>query len=384
MVLIASSKQKKILFAGVGIALLLAIGGVVVMLSARNASPSGLVTYVVARTSSGIDAHLGGHPIDSGYEPQMLMDTYPGFVSGDFDGVQATQGRYFIDVNGTLAFSSTAGNTVSTAGRGLTNDGIMHVLQNAAARLSLPLASEKDVDALLARLGVSASGDISNIPVSAAKVPEGWYSHQSAGYDGGETILTKTKDLPKADPNNYGYGEHIAIVERDIGISPEEYVKWPWPTDAPGIHYAAWGTLFGRKMFSTGFTDANDGSKQQSMYLFGDGHVIMVNLYPDKQENRAAFQQVVNYYAQTLPMIPRTETFQACKTVNLPPGQEYDIMGDPETGYVTVGYWPNSEPGMGTMATYAFLNYNDDLSQCTSSVKKELERAKVSASKMTQ
>lgn len=229
----------------------------------------------------------------------------------------------------------------------------------------------------------TASSTITSIPVSTAQVPEGWYSHQSAGYDGGETILTKTKDLPKADPNNYGYGEHIAIVERDIGISPEEYVKWPWPTDAPGIHYAAWGTLFGRKMFSTGFTNANDGSKQQSIYLFGDGHVIMVNLYPDKQENRGAFQQVVNYYVQTLPMISRDETRSACKTINLPPGQEYDIMSDPETGYVTVGYWPHSSPGTSTPETYAFLNYNDDLSQCSPDAAKILTTAKQGADKMT-
>jgi hypothetical protein len=181
----------------------------------------------------------------------------------------------------------------------------------------------------------------SNPIVSAAQVPDGWYSHQTGGYDGSQTILTRTQELPKADPNNYAYGEHIAIVERDIGLTPEQYLKQNLNVDESAMQFAIWNTLFGRKMFSVGFTDPNDGSKQQIIYLFGGNHVVMVNLYPDKQENRAAFQQVVNYYAQdaSLPVISRIETLAACKTLNLPPGQEYDIHGDTETGYVTIGYW---------------------------------------------
>jgi hypothetical protein len=210
-----------------------------------------------------------------------------------------------------------------------------------------------------------------SIPGLTAKVPEGWYSHQVAGIDAFDTVLTKTPDLPKADPNNYGYGEHIAIVERDIGITPEAYVKWPWPSDAPGIQYALWGTLFGREMFSVGFTDANDGSKQQNIYLFSGSHVVMVNLYPDTQENQPAFEQVVNYYAQndaSLPMISRAETLAACKSVNLPFRKEYDMTADPQTGYVTVIYHDAS----GT-EQHVFFNYRDDPSQCTPSVKALLE-----------
>jgi len=222
--------------------------------------------------------------------------------------------------------------------------------------------------------------------VSAAQVPDGWYAHQVGGYDGMNTILTRTKELPAVDPINYAYGEHMQISERDIGITPEAYVEQTKNVPDSAVQFATWSTLFGRKVFSLGFTSPNDGSKQQSIYLFGGNHVVMVNLYPDKQENRAAFQQVINYYAQdaSLPVIPRTETLAACKTINLPPGQEYDIGGDTETGYVTVGYWPGSGPGMNTQETYAFLNYNDDLSQCTPSVKDLLERTKINGDKMSQ
>jgi hypothetical protein len=152
------------------------------------------------------------------------------------------------------------------------------------------------------------------------------------------------------------------------------------------VQFATWGTLYGRKMLSIGFTDPNDGSRQQYIYLFGGGRFVLINLYPDKQENRAAFQQVVNYYAQdaSLPVISRIETLAACKTVNLPPGQEYDIQADTETGYVTIGYWPGSGPSMSTQEIYAFFNYNDDLSQCTPSVKDLLERTKINGDKMSQ
>jgi len=218
---------------------------------------------------------------------------------------------------------------------------------------------------------------------SAAKVPEGWYSHEIGGFDGSQTILTRAEVLPKADPSNYAYGEHIAIVERGIGLTPEQYVEQHVTTGGPTVQYATWGTLYGRKMLSIGFTDPNDGSKQQYMYLFGGGRFILVNLYPDKQANRAAFQQVVNYYAQTLPMISRDETLAACKTTNLPLGQEYDILGDPETGYVTVGYWLGTGPGTSDREKYAFFNYNDDLSQCNTTVARLLTTAKAAANKMT-
>ncbi|MHB8913876.1 MAG: hypothetical protein ACYC4I_02600 [Minisyncoccota bacterium] len=237
-------------------------------------------------------------------------------------------------------------------------------------------------DALL----VQPPSDITSVSTttSAAKVPDGWYSHEIGGFDGSQTILTRTQELPKADPSNYAYGEHIAIVERDISLTPpDQYVEQNVSISGPTVQYATWGTLYGRKTLSIGFTDSNDGSRQQYTYIFGGGRFVLINLYPDKQENQAAFQQVVNYYAQSLPVISRAETLAACKTTNLPPKQEYDIQTDPETGYVTVGYWLGTGPGMGGKETCAFFNYNDDLSQCDATVARLLTTAKAAANKMT-
>lgn len=355
-----------------------------ITLTRHNAPPSQLALSTFKSVSAGIDAHIGGHPIDSGYDPAMFMGAYPGLIPEDFDRAEATQGWYHIVADGNLEFHSTAGNHVSTAERGLTISGIMQVLHRAAARLSLPLASEGDVDVLLLRLGGSSTSQLPSPIISAAKVPDGWYSHQSSGYDGEETILTKTPGLPKADPSNYAYGEHIAVVERYTSLTPEEYLKQTvyMNLDNSSVEFARWGTLYGRKMFSIGFTNPNDGSKEQSIYLFGDDQFILVNLYPDKQENRAAFQQVVNYYAQTLPMISREETQASCKTHDLPPGQEYDIQTDSETGYVTLGYWLGT-PG-DTQESYLFLNYNDDLSQCSPDIGKILSSARQGGNKIMQ
>ncbi len=229
-------------------------------------------------------------------------------------------------------------------------------------------------DALLVQ-PLSDTISVSTI-TSAVAVPEGWYSHQAGGFDGSQTILTRTKELPKADPNNYAYGEHIAIVERGIGLTPpEQYVERNVSVSGPTVQYATWGTLYGRKMLSIGFTDSNDGSRQQYIYLFGGGRFVLINLYPDKQENRAAFQQVVNYYAQSLPVISRAETLNSCKTVIFTPGEEKDIAIDSETGYVTIGYTKNGVP------THTFLNFNDDLSQCTLDVRSLLSDIKAQIEK---
>lgn len=242
----------------------------------------------------------------------------------------------------------------------------------------IPIPGAYGIDCLLAAPPVVP---VENpvLSVSTAEVPEGWYSHVVAGLDGFEIILTKTPELPKIDPSNYAYGEHIAVVERDIGLTPEQYVERNVSVSGPTVQYATWSALYGRKMLSIGFTDPNDNSKQQSTYLFSGSHFVLINLYPDKQENRAAFQQVVNYYAQdaSVPVIPRTETLTACKTVNLPPGEEYTISADSETAYVAVGYHENGS------AQHVFFNYNDDLSQCTPSVKDLLERTKGHGDAMT-
>ena len=160
----------------------------------------------------------------------------------------------------------------------------------------------------------------------------------------------------------------------------EQYLKENPNVDESKVQVALWSTLYGRKMFSVGFTNASDGSKEQSIYLFSDkptydhyatGHVDVITIYPDTQENHPAFEQVVNYYAQTLPMISRTETVAACKSINLPPRKEYDMTADPETGYVTVIYHDAS----GT-EQHVFFNYRDDSSQCTPSVKALLKSIK--------
>lgn len=219
-----------------------------------------------------------------------------------------------------------------------------------------------------------------SIPVSSAQVPDGWYSHEVGGFDGMNIVLTKTKDLPAADSTNYAHEEHIEISIRDIIITPEQYVEQQglmvYNPDVGGLE-GRWSTFRAHKMVSF------DRKIGEIVYLFGGNKVYKFLLAPGFPNDRIDFWKVINYYAEdpAFPMLSRDETLVTCKTVNLPPGQEYDTLGDTETGYVTIGYWPGSVPGMGTQETYAFLNYNDDLSQCTPSVHDLLSGMKIDVDK---
>lgn len=201
--------------------------------------------------------------------------------------------------------------------------------------------------------------------VSAAQVPEGgWYSHTVSGIDSSIIILTKTKDLPAANPNNYVYGENIEIAQSTIGIPPEEYVKQTLNLPDNEIQSAFWTTLNGRREFSVSYT--RDGSGQQRDYLFGGDQVVTLTLNPTTPQNDGALQQVENYYSQTMPMISRAETQANCALTGIPidsdeysVAQTYDLqIGG--NGYVTLGYPRGSKD-----EKYIFLNFNDDLSKCS-------------------
>jgi hypothetical protein len=226
--------------------------------------------------------------------------------------------------------------------------------------------------------------------VSAAAVPEGWYSHDLIPNNADPAllkyvVLTKHKDLPQRNAGDAPYDTpQITVSEWKISVSPEQKIQQEGlgtsdSIDA-GLPAGRWTTYTGHKMFAITLEEGGDAT-----ILFG-GDIMYEFTFVGDSTDRNDLWKVITYYAEdpSLPVISRAETVQACKTVTLPPGQEYDIMGDPETGYVTIGYWPGSEPGMGTQEAYAFLNYNDDLSQCSSDVAKILTSAKQSAEKMTQ
>lgn len=225
------------------------------------------------------------------------------------------------------------------------------------------------------------------IPVSAAQVPDGWYSHDLIPKDTALELLkyialTKHKDLPQRNAGAAPYDTpQITVSESKIDVTPEQQIKQLGlaneNAEAVGLPVGRWTTYKGHKMFTITLELGGD-----AVMIFG-GDKMYTFTFIGESQDRNDFWRVINYYAEdsSLLVIPRAETLATCKTVNLPPGQEYDIVGDTETGYVTIGYWPNSSPGMGKQETYAFLNYNDDLSHCTPSVHKLLSDMKIDVDK---
>lgn len=225
--------------------------------------------------------------------------------------------------------------------------------------------------------------------VSAAQVPDGWYSHDLISTVVAPellkyVVLTKRKDLPQRNAGDAPYDTpQITVTETKIDVSPEQEVQQEGLGTSDGIDAGLpaghWGTYKGHKMFTITLELGGD-----AVMLFG-GDKKYSFTFVGESIDRNDLWKVITYYAEdpAFSMLSREETQTSCKTHNLPPGQEYDIQADPETGYVTLGYWLGT-PGGKTQESYLFLNYNDDLSQCSPSIKDLLERTKWHGDAMTQ
>ncbi len=225
--------------------------------------------------------------------------------------------------------------------------------------------------------------------VSAAAVPDGWYSHNLIPKDAAPellkyAVLTKHKDLPQRNPSDAPYDTpQITVSKWNISVSPEQKVQQEGlgtsdSIDA-GMDAGRWSTYKGHKLFTILLQEGGD-----AVLLFG-GNTMYEFTFVGESVDRVDLWKVITYYADdaAFPMISREETRASCKTHNLPSGQEYDIQIDPETGYLALGYFLTTSKG-NPLETYLFLNYNDDLSQCSSDVAGILTSAKEGANKMTQ
>lgn len=225
--------------------------------------------------------------------------------------------------------------------------------------------------------------------LSSAEIPNGWYSHNLLPKDRDPgllryVVLTKHEDLPLRNPSDAPYDTpQITVSKWKLAVSPEKKVQDEGldtsdSIDA-GIDAGHWGTFKGHKIFTFKLQEGGD-----AVLLFGSNTMYEFT-FVGESIDRIDLWKVITYYADdaTFPMISREETLASCKTHNVPPGQEYDISVDSETGYVTLGYMLTTPKG-NAHETYLFLNYNDDLSQCSSDVATILKTAKAGAIKMTQ
>lgn len=210
--------------------------------------------------------------------------------------------------------------------------------------------------------------------VDGVQVPNGWHSHETRGMEGITTVLTRSEDA-SISPND----EQISISSIETSLTPEDFVPRQGvlggSIGAPGTQ-SGWGIYQGHKTFSITFS--SEGVQKWAVYVFGGDKVYSFILSPNGDTNpnlnkdREDFWKVITYYAQlpSFEKLSRVETQENCKNVILPADQENDVQAEPENGYVVVNFMQESKN------TYAFFNYNDDLSVCTESVRKVLLNTK--------
>lgn len=79
---------------------------------------------------------LGGHTIE-GFEPSMFMQTYPGFINEDFNGVEARQGVYRVS-NGEIIFEEFVTELLPhSEGHSIPEIGMAHLFNNVMSRMGI-------------------------------------------------------------------------------------------------------------------------------------------------------------------------------------------------------------------------------------------------------
>lgn len=117
-------------------------------------SSNELATYFADRMFFVATEATGLIPVE-GFDADLLMGAYPGLVPADFVGVEAFEGHYELQGE-TIEFVRDQPQPVSSAERTISAEGYATLLENVSARLSRPVMTEADVDALVEFLRVEA------------------------------------------------------------------------------------------------------------------------------------------------------------------------------------------------------------------------------------
>lgn len=109
-----------------------------------NQDASEPLAYFVRSVRKAYIAHMGWVPHD-GYSGYIIYETFGGIEPVDFAGIKTNYGEYWVTSSGGLQYT---GNAPSNA-EAMTAEGMGMLLQNISKRLSLPIATTEEVDALL-------------------------------------------------------------------------------------------------------------------------------------------------------------------------------------------------------------------------------------------
>lgn len=94
-----------------------------------------------------------GMPIE-GFDAELVMAAFPGFLPSDFSGVETPEGHYELR-GGELEFVRDQSQPITSAEGMISGDGYRTLLENVSARLEYAIDTREKVDALLSRLNTS-------------------------------------------------------------------------------------------------------------------------------------------------------------------------------------------------------------------------------------
>ena len=91
-----------------------------------------------------------GQPIE-GFEPVMYLQVFPGLVESDFDGVEASIGKYVM-VDGKLEHQLDTTKLIHSAAASIGRIGMETLLRNVATRIGIDLATDGTITDIMEAL----------------------------------------------------------------------------------------------------------------------------------------------------------------------------------------------------------------------------------------
>lgn len=208
----------------------------------------------------------------------------------------------------------------------------------------------------------------------------GWYQHR---INDSSIILTRQEKLPYIGATEFtAYGEQIGIHLEKIEISPQ---KWAisYVGDDVLVQSKKWSTFYGQTLLVTEGEAGGSSGKQYTQYLFVDGMVYIVSLYPleiydasgKATRNTLALYDARGVLHRLLPHILAQESVQRQMAENcaqdVPREKIDDTFVDTENKIVQFGWWDNeTKDNISLIVPY---HPETDFAGCSESVKSILK-----------
>ncbi len=223
------------------------------------------------------------------------------------------------------------------------------------------------------------SKEISVLSLPDIIPPEDWYVHR---INDSSIILTRQEKLPEIGATEFtAYGEQIGIYLEKIETSPQKWAASHVGDDVL-VQSKKWSTFYGQTLLTTEGEAGGSGGKQYTQYLFVDGMVYIVSLYPletydasgKTTRNTLGIYDAGRALHSLLPHILAQESVRRQLEENcardVPREKIDDTFFDPENKVVQFGWLDNEiEDNISLIVPY---KPETDFADCSESVKELL------------